>query len=111
MNKEDEKVGKHGIVVLVVVIALVGLFTWAIATAEYSKNLRARERYTYTGRVTAIEVGEVISEVYLNSNEEVLPIQSSGLQLAVGEEYEIVVDGNWKLINARIVEDSEYMGK
>jgi len=98
--------GKKGrVAAIVFVILFVATFIWAFMDIQHTDDVMAEERHTYIGRVTAIEVRGTTSRVYLNSTGEILPIRSPNLQLAVGEEYEIIVDGNWRLINARIIQN------
>lgn len=88
------------IVGLMLSVFMVGAF-WQSAIEEKE---RALERYTYIGKVTAVETSSDWSVVYLNSNSQVVKVKAAYLDLAVGEEYEVIIDGNYRLINARIIE-------
>ena len=90
--------------ITVVIVLLVVFFTWLGVGLYQEKERAGLERLTYTGRVTVIVQGNYVTEVWLNSQPEVIKIanKNKNVQLAVGEVYEITLDGHGCLINAVI---------
>lgn len=93
---------------LFIIIAILAIISFAIFLAHDTANEQARlraVRYTYTGTVTAVAHGGYISQVWLNSQPTILKIRGGDVELAVGKTYEITIDGNGQLINAKIIEE------
>ncbi len=93
------------IIVIVVIISFAGVLAWGFIDAEHQESIRATERITYEGRVTAIQSTDGYTFVYLNSNAQYITVRSNNLELAVGKEYQIILDGNRNLVNAVILDE------
>lgn len=84
------------------IVLLVAFFVWSGVEIYQEREQAGLERLTYTGRVTAVVQGDYKTKVWLNSQSEVISIRKKNVQLAVGEVYEITLDGHGNLINAVI---------
>lgn len=96
---------KGKIISVVIVLCFLGFVGWLSYDNIHQQDLRAEERVTYEGRVTAIEQKGANSSVYLNSNAQSITIYGGNVELAVGEYYHIILDGNGSLVNAIIIDD------
>ena len=106
MRKEEIwEVARAFLVALIASGFIICVAWFGVRELIHDRDLGAQERILYTGRVTAIESGESVTLVWLNSNQQVVKVYGSPLQLLVGGEYQIVLDGNGKLINALILNE------
>lgn len=87
----------------VVVVGAIALALWLGTSMAAEQATNAKKRFTYTGHVTAVQQGDSITTVYLNSDGQVVKVYGTPLTLQVGQEYEIILDGNGRLVNARII--------
>ena len=62
----------------------------------------AQKQQKYEGHVTSIVQSGNHSQIFLNSNHQSVTVNGR-TQLKIGEYYQLVVDGNGKLIDATIV--------
>ena len=90
------------ILVVVAVLIAITFFCWFVSTILQHQEEASLERITYTGTVTAIVHGDYIDKVWFNSTPEVIKINGT-IDLVIGEEYKITIDGLGNLINARIL--------
>lgn len=96
---------RRNIIVVVVVLAI-ALGTLLLAGEIVKERNEAQaERYSYIGTVTAVVHGNSYDTVWLNSQPQSIRIWGGEVELAVGAEYEIVLDGAGNLVNAKILED------
>jgi hypothetical protein len=94
------------------IIGLVsGAIIGGIATfIDYNQKEYIRleaERVVYVGRVTAIESFENYSNMYLNSNHQLVKIRGGKIDLIVGEHYRLTLDGIDRLKDAEILEEDK----
>lgn len=88
---------------LILSLAFVGIMTWNIVSND--SNSRQKRLY-YEGRVTAIVSDQSgPSYIYLNSNAQVVRINSGKVELVLGGEYRITTDGLGNLLNAEIIKE------
>jgi uncharacterized protein YpmS len=98
------------IIVILIAIATILFFTFVIIPSgiKYSDegNARKAERNEYIGTVTAIKhQNNDITYIWLNSKPSKLLLDGY-VELAIGEEYKIIVNGNDILINAILIGDN-----
>jgi hypothetical protein len=103
MNEHVAGVVGMAIFILMVCIFVVALIFWRRADNKRTKEneIKATQRFTYKGHVVAVAG----FNVYLNSNHQKIELTTRDVKFVMGKEYEIVVDGNGKLIDVAIVGD------
>ncbi len=95
---------KYGNTVYFIIVAIV-IFGAIVMGVELAKDTKALslERHIYEGCVTAIKENDNSTYVWLNSKPKKVYI-SGNVELQIGREYEITLDGNGSLINAKILD-------
>ncbi len=89
---------------VIIALLVLSFLTWMTAEMVNEQRINSEERITYTGRVTAVSHYDYGTTIWLNSNAKTIRISNKNVQLSVGKEYQITIDGNYNLINAIILE-------